>query len=128
MSEALRFCVFVSFFQYYNNTGQTQVKQLLSGRSFTHISDLLVEAAVAVTASDAIVVIVFVVLGDVREAVCVAACVSEPDSSQATAATVANTRKFRSSLPLPVRLQKLEIALHKHQLTHSLVCLPLPHF
>jgi hypothetical protein len=74
------------------------VKQLLSGPGFTHISDLLVVATAAVaTASDAIDVVVIVVLGQVHDPVCFAARVGEPDSSQVTAATMANCKKSRSS-------------------------------
>jgi hypothetical protein len=64
------FCVFVYFLQYCSNTGQTRVKQLLSGQSLPRISDLLVVATVVVVIfSKAIVIIVIVVLGHVRDAV-----------------------------------------------------------
>jgi hypothetical protein len=68
---------------------------------FPHISDLGVVAAapVVVTVSDAIVVSVTVFLAHVHDAVCVAARVGEPDSSQATAATMADTGKLGSSSP-----------------------------
>jgi hypothetical protein len=111
MAEALFLCFCISYsivilIKHRSN-------KVLSRHSFTHVSDqLVVAAAVAVTASDAIVVIIIIVLYQVHDAVCVAARVGEPDSSQVTAAT---------SSPLPVRLQKLEISMHKHQLTHSIV-------
>jgi hypothetical protein len=63
----------------------------------SHASDLLVATAVVVNVSDAIVIFVIVVLGQEHGAVRVAARVGEPDSSQVTAATMADSRKSKSS-------------------------------
>jgi hypothetical protein len=63
-----------------------------SGQKFTDIAYLVVVvAAVVVNFSDAIVVAIIVVLGQVHDTVRVAARVDEPDSSQVTIATVADS-------------------------------------
>jgi hypothetical protein len=92
---------------------------MASSDTKTHISYLLVvAAAVVLTFSDAIVVVFIVVLGQVHDAVCVAARVGEPDSSPVTAAAMADSRNSRSlSLTGPVspgslRLQCTNISWH----------------
>jgi hypothetical protein len=84
----------------YSNTGQIEVKQLLSRAEFTNISTYSSSPPLfIVTFSDAIVVVFIVVLGQVHDADCVAARVGEWDSSPVTAATQADSRKSRSSSP-----------------------------
>jgi hypothetical protein len=60
------------------------------------MSDLLVVAAAVANFSDAVIGFVIVVIGQVHDAVCVAASVGEQDSSQMTAATMADSKKSRS--------------------------------
>jgi hypothetical protein len=83
---------------------------------------------VVVIFSDAIVVVVIIVLGQVHDAVCVAARAGKPDSSQGAAATMADSTTSRSFTDRPIKLWKLEIAMHKRKLTHNLVRLPIPPF
>jgi hypothetical protein len=77
----------LSLVQYnWSDTGQT-----------TALCILVVAAAVVVTFSDTIAIVVIAVLGQVHDAFCVEARVAEPDSSQVTASTMADSRKSRSS-------------------------------